>query len=281
MSRMLPNGHRHSAAARGFSLIELMIAITISVFLIGGLLTLVQGMKRATGTQNGLSQLQDNERFATDILSDVIQATGDYPNPSVSGLSGAFAALTVVAVAQAQNMVFAQGQTVTGVDTGTPAGSLIAVRYATGGTAAPPPTDGLISCAGNTSATPVTFVNVFGIDANGNLQCQLTTIDAANNKTTTTTTTLVAGVTNLKILYGVQTYGKYLSADAYLTAAQVTALALPSPAPPGSVNGWSLVKSVQLWLTVKNPLSGQPGQPASMQLLRMINVMNQVGEGQS
>jgi hypothetical protein len=119
---------------------------------------------------------------------------------------------------------------------------------------------------------------VFGI-ANGNLQCQLTTIDAANNKTTTTTT-LVAGVTNLKILYGVQTYGKYLSADAYLTAAQVTALPLPSPAPPGSVNGWSLVKSVQLWLTVTNPLSG-PGQPASMQLLRVINVMNQVGEGQS
>jgi type IV pilus assembly protein PilW len=278
MSRMLPKSHRHSVAARGFSLIELMIAITISVFLIGGLLTLVQGMKRATGTQNGLSQLQDNERFATDILSDVIQATGDYPNPSVSGLSGAFAALTVVA--QSQNMVFAQGQTVTGVDTGTSAGSLIAVRYATGGTAAPPPTDGLISCVGNTSATPVTFVNVFGVDANGNLQCQLTTIDAANTQKTTTTT-LVAGVTNLKILYGVQTYGKYLSADAYLTAAQVTALALPSPAPPGSVNGWSLVKSVQLWLTVKNPLSGQPGQPASMQLLRVINVMNQVGEGQS
>jgi type IV pilus assembly protein PilW len=276
MSRMLPKSHRHSAAARGFSLIELMIAILISVFLIGGLLTLVQGMKRTTGTQNGLSQLQDNERFATDILSDVIQASGDYPNPSVSGLGGAFAALTVAA--QGQNMVFAQGQTVTGVDTGTPAGSLIAVRYATGGTAAPPPTDGLISCAGNTSPTPVTFVNVFGI-ANGNLQCQLTTIDAANNKTTTTTT-LVAGVTNLKILYGVQTYGKYLSADAYLTAAQVTALPLPSPAPPGSVNGWSLVKSVQLWLTVTNPLSG-PGQPASMQLLRVINVMNQVGEGQS
>jgi type IV pilus assembly protein PilW len=277
MSRMLSNDHHHSAAARGFSLIELMIAITISVFLIGGLLTLVQAMKRTTGTQNGLSQLQDNERFATDILSDVIQAAGDYPNPTVSGLSGAFPALTVTA--QGQNIVFALGQTVTGVDTGLPAGSLVAVRYATGGTAAPPPTDGLISCAGNTSTTPVTFVNVFGIDVNGNLQCQLTTIDAANNKTTTTTT-LVAGVTNLTIKYGVQTYGKYLSADAYLTAAQVTALALPSPAPPGAVNGWSLVKTVQLWLTVTNPLAGQPGQAASFQLLRMINVMNEVGEGQ-
>ena len=45
---------------RGFTLIELMVAILIGLFLIGGLLTLVQAMKRTSTMQSGLSQLQDN-----------------------------------------------------------------------------------------------------------------------------------------------------------------------------------------------------------------------------
>jgi type IV pilus assembly protein PilW len=267
---------------RGFSLIELMIAILLSVFLIGGLLTLVQAMKRTTGVQSGLSQLQDNERFATDLLSDVIQSAGDYPNPQLTGQIAAFPALNVTA--QGQTIVFAAGQTISGVHTATVAGDLIAVRYTTTGTASipPPAPDGLISCAGNTSPTPVTFVNVFSVDANGNLQCQLTTIDPAGvNPAVTTTTTLVSGITKLTILYGVETNTAFttLSADAYLTATQVSALAIPLP--QGATSGWNLVKSVQLSLTVTNPLFGQSSQPASIQMLRVINVMNQVGEGQT
>jgi type IV pilus assembly protein PilW len=253
---------------RGFSLIELMIAILLSVFLIGGLLTLVQAMKRTTGVQNGLSQLQDNERFATDLLSDVIQAAGDYPAPAYGGQYTAFPALPLGLIA------FAQGQTIAGADTALPGGALIGVRYTTSGT------DGLISCAGNTSAAPVTFVNVFSIDGQQNLQCQLTTIDAAGNKTTTTTR-LVSGITNLTILYGVQTnsLSNTQSVDAYLTAAQVSALV--PPLPKSAPTGWILVKTVRLVLTVTNPLAaGVPSQPPTLTMLRVINVMNQVGEGQ-
>lgn len=275
---------------RGFSLIELMIAILLSVFLIGGLLTLVQAMKRTTGVQSGLSQLQDNERFAADLLSDVIQATGDYPAPVLAGQFGVNQfGVAVFPVFNVPNttIVFAAGQTIAGVDAANATGSdLIAVRYTTAGTAAipPPAPDGLISCAGNTSTTPVTFVNVFivAIDASGNgtLQCQLTTVDSAGIKANfTTTTTLVSGITQLKILYGVDTntLATTQSTDAYLTAAQVSALA--APLPQGAATGWNLIKSVQLVLTVTNPLFGQPSQPKTIQLMRVINVMNQVGEG--
>jgi type IV pilus assembly protein PilW len=276
---------------RGFSLIELMISILISVFLIGGLLTLVQAMKRTTGVQSGLSQLQDNERFAADLLSNVIQAAGDYPSPVLGGQFGVnqFGVAVFPAYPVPNTTItFAAGQTIAGVTNAAAPGDLIAVRYSTTGTAAlpPPVPDGLISCAGNTSPTPVTFVNLFSvaIDANGigTLQCQLTTIDSAGVKPDSTppAVTLVSGITSMKIFYGVKTNtaANTLSADAYLTATQVSALAVPLP--QGATTGWSLVKSVRLVLTVTNPLFGQPSQPQSIQLMRVINLMNQVGEGQ-
>jgi type IV pilus assembly protein PilW len=277
---------------RGFSLIELMIAILISVFLIGGLLTLVQAMKRTTMVQGGLSQLQDNERFASDLLANVIQAAGDYPSPVLGGQFGVNQfGVAVFPVFPVPNttITFAAGQTIAGATTATAPGDLIAVRYSTSGTAAipPPVPDGLISCAGNTSATPVQFVNLFrvAIDAQGNgtLQCQLTTIDSTGVKANVTSGpfTLVSGITKLKIFYGVQTNtaATTLSVDSYLTATQVSALATPLPL--GATTGWNMVKSVQLVLTVTNPLFGQPSQPATIQLTRVINVMNQVGEGQT
>ena len=61
---------------RGFTLIELMIALLIALFLIGGLLTLVQAMKSTSISQSGMSQLQDNERMAMTLMTDVIQSTG-------------------------------------------------------------------------------------------------------------------------------------------------------------------------------------------------------------
>jgi type IV pilus assembly protein PilW len=253
----------------GFSLIELMIAILLSVFLIGGLLTLIQAMKRTTGVQSGLSQMQDNERFATDLLSDVIQAAGDYPAPSYGGQLTAFPALTVGAIA------LAAGQTISG--TAAAGGDSIAVRYTTSGT------DGLISCTGSTSAVKMTFVNVFSVDANGNLQCQLWTIDAGGVKTGPATVTLVSGITKLTILYGVQTNSasSAQSVDTYLNATQVSALA--PPLPQFATTGWTLVKTVALSLAVTNLLAapGVPSQPATVPMLRVVNVMNQVGEGQT
>ena len=71
-------------AQSGFTLVELMIAVTIALFLVGGLVTLVDGMKRAALSQDGMSQLQDNERMAATLMSDVIQSAGYFPNPTVN-----------------------------------------------------------------------------------------------------------------------------------------------------------------------------------------------------
>jgi hypothetical protein len=80
---------------------------------------------------------------------------------------------------------------------------------------------------------------------------------------------LVPGITNMTVLYGVQSGNGAASnsADTYLNAAAVTA-----------GNYWTNVKSVQVTLTFINPMFGQPGQTnATVNFTRIIAVMNKTG----
>ncbi len=245
--RQVPSAarHRHS----GFTLIELMIALLIGLFLIGGLLVLVQAMKRTDTVQSGLSKLQENERLAMTLITNVVQTAGYFPDPLNNSQSSEFPA----------SGNFAVGQALYGTGTGTD--DTISVRYATSGT------DGVLDCSGNTQGAS-TLTNEFNLDANGNLQCQLTVGTAA-----TQTITLVSGLTNVQILYGVQTNpaSGNNSIDAYLDASQVTA---------GSY--WPDVISVQIALTFQNPLYGTgSGQsttvPQTVTFRRVIDLMNKAG----
>jgi type IV pilus assembly protein PilW len=258
---------------RGFTLVELMVSITIGLFLTGGMLTLISTMKRTTGVQASLAQFQDNARMATGLMTDVIRSTGDFMNPAANSAGAAFPALTVHVqnVGGATALSFAKGQALIGSGGGNAAapGDIIAVRYQTSGA------DQLTNCFGGTSSVQATFVNIFSIDANSNLQCQVITLDAANHILSNVVATIVSNVTNLQIIYGLKTNTgvTFNSIDAYLDAAQ---LALMTPD-----TGWNVVKSVQLNLFFPNPLAGQPGQTGStvqtLTLTRVVNVMNQVG----
>ncbi len=245
--RQVPSAARHRHA--GFTLIELMIALLIGLFLIGGLLVLVQAMKRTDTVQSGLSKLQENERLAMTLITNVVQTAGYFPDPLNNSQSSEFPA----------SGNFAVGQALYGTGTGTD--DTISVRYATSGT------DGVLDCSGNTQGAS-TLTNAFSLDVNGNLQCQLTVGTAA-----TQTITLVSGLTNVQILYGVQTNSASgnNSIDAYLDASQVTA---------GSY--WPDVISVQIALTFQNPLYGTgSGQsttvPQTVTFRRVIDLMNKAG----
>ena len=237
------------SAHRGFTLIELMIAILIAVFLIGGLVTLVSGMKRASVSQGGLSELQDNQRIAMTLINDVIQSAGYFPDPTVNT---AATSLPIVGT-----FTFA-GQSIVGQGAWTdPApGNSITVRYLTSGT------DNVINCTGNTSAVPATFINTFSIDlATGDLICVLNGAAPVH---------LATGITNMQIYYGVQTNPAATtnSVDTYMDANSVTGL-----------NLWNKVLSVKVQLTFLNPLAGQPGQAAlpTIQFMRIVDVMNKTG----
>jgi type IV pilus assembly protein PilW len=255
-------------AQRGFTLVELMIAILIALFLSAGLLTLVQAMKTTAGMQSGLSQLQDNERMAMTLVADVIQSAGYFPSPQLKTAVGEFPVVPP--------FIFA-GQSISGAGNfGDPApGNSITVRYETAGTVVVPPAapDNIINCTGNTSNAQTVFTNTFSVAPDPSVPGTFDLICVLNDSTAGTTTTvyLVSGVTNLQIYYGVQTNPAVStpSADTYLDANHVT--------------NWSNVVSVKLTLTFVNPLYGNlagqstVNQPQTIQFTRVIDVMNKTG----
>lgn len=60
----------------GFTLVEIMVAITLSLFLIGGLVQIYASSKRSSTIQRNLADYQEVQRFALDLLNRDIRMAG-------------------------------------------------------------------------------------------------------------------------------------------------------------------------------------------------------------
>jgi type IV pilus assembly protein PilW len=232
---------------RGFTLVELMIALLIGLFIAGGLVILVQDNKRTFASQSQLAQLQDTERLAMTMMTDVIQAAGYFPNPT----------LNTAATALPPTGGMAAGQPFTGTGSGTL--DQITVRYATNSG------DGILTCNGtsNTTGAVTPYTNVFSVVTTGGVGQLVCTLNG-------TAYPLVNGVTNLAISYGINSTGTSNNVDTYKTAAQMLTA------------DWNNIISVQVTLTFNNPLysatgQGQGTQPPTVSLQRTVGVMRQTG----
>jgi type IV pilus assembly protein PilW len=245
MSLMHPR-HRPLLDERGFTLVEILIALLIGLFLAGALITIVQTNRTVFGNQNKLAQLQDGERMALTMMTDVIQSAGYFPNPTQNTLD---TSLPIVAP------FVATGQSVYGIYSATPPGDQIFIRYMTAGG------DGILNCSGqsNPTAGPNTlYVNTFQV-LNNQLICTMNG----------TQYNLVNGITNLSVLYGVKANAGAPgnAVDTYMNAAQVTA-----------ANLWGSVISALVQLTFANPLyTGNTAQPQFISIQRVIGLMSQTG----
>jgi type IV pilus assembly protein PilW len=269
-NRSAMNMERHTVRGRGgqrgFTLIEILIALLIGVFLLAALLTIVQANRHVYGDQSQLAQLQDSERMAMTLMTDVIQMAGYFPNPTQNTLDGSLI----------QSGAFAQGQSITGAFSSTAPGDSISVRYMTAGS------DGILNCSGLSNSNAVggatiLYVNTFQV-VNGQLVCTLTSsavpapvqYNLVSGVTNATTAPGLGGVVNLSILYGVKTNAGAAGngVDTYLNASQVTA-----------ANDWSSVISVLIELTFTNPLytNGSTTQPQTIEIQRVVGIMNQLG----
>jgi type IV pilus assembly protein PilW len=247
----------HSHRSRGFTLVELMVAMVIGLFITAGLVSLVQAMKRTNTSQSGLSQLQDNERMAMSLIGNAVQSAGYYPNPMVNSANTFFTAVTGQPYTASQALVV--GQSMSGAHASSTVADSLVLRYTSAGN------DNIINCAGGTVAAQTTWTQTITVDANNNLEC------IVYNGAATTTVQMIPGVLNFQVVYGVQTSGSalYNSVDTYLTADQVTA---------GTY--WSQVRSVLVFVTFANPLAGQPGQSTigtTITFSRAFVVMNKTG----
>ena len=227
---------------RGFTLVELMVTVGIALFLIWGLTTVVENVRQANLNQQGLAQLEDEERFALTVITDVVQAGGYLPD----------ATAWTPATSLPASGNFEIGQPFWGTHAAAAPGDTLYVRYRTGldhnGN-----NDGVILCDGSTNTAQLpsqAFTNTFSVQPAGpgvvgGLYCQVNNLTASANPPGVL---LVPGVQSMTVYYGVKrdtTYSDY-NVDTYLTADQMCTAC-------GS-DDWQNVSAVRVILTFANPM---------------------------
>ncbi|HEX4376347.1 MAG TPA: PilW family protein [Steroidobacteraceae bacterium] len=245
----------------GFTLVEILVALLIAVFLLFGLVTMTQNNKTTYSNQSALAQLQDNQRFALSIMNDVIQQAGYFPDPTVHGATDDMPPI---------GSFTAAGQPLYGTPqiVGTQAAT-IGAQYSLANQ------DTVLTCAGQQNTGAMTaFTNTFAIvpppDAqhpmDGQLTCTVETSAGAQPPVI-----LVTGVTDMQIRYGINDTGAVTTHDVtqYKTADQMAG------------TDWMNVTSVQVTLTFANPLAYPPntqlGQSKTIDIIRTIGVMTRAG----
>jgi len=244
---------------RGFTLIEMMVAITLGVFLISGLLMMVQSTRAAFGNQQLLAQFQDNQRLAMTFITEVTESAGYFPDP-VHNTNTSFLLAGYVIPHGGQTFATA-GQAVYGTYTAAAPGDTVTIRYAAA------PADNVFNCKGTINTTGATdvFINTFWINpANVNNSVLTCTVSSANGAFAKADVPLVNGVKSMTILYGVKRslVDTGSCADTYLNASQML------------VADWSNVCSINLNIAFTNPLD-KTKPPIVIQ--RVIATMNAAG----
>ncbi len=250
------------AAQRGYSLVELSVAMLIALFLLAGFLTVLQGTRRTSTNHNLLAQLQDNERIAMTMISGVVESAGYYPNAQAAAMGQELKTTPEFATA---------GQVVVGGANATTAlGETLTVRYNAG------PGEDVIDCSGKSNSAGTAEVlteNQFSIQQPGGNNPPYLACSLDNGATFIR---LVDNVKKLEVLYGVDTSATLPNStsgavNAYLTWDKMTPVY------------WTNVYSIKVVLTFVNPLyqvNGQPptpGQPPTITFSRVIGVMSRVG----
>jgi type IV pilus assembly protein PilW len=242
---------------RGLTLIEMMVAITLAVFLIGGLLMMVMSTRDAFGNQNLLAQLQDNERLVMTFMAEVVESTGYFPDPVHN--------VYTTVLAGPSGVFVNPGQAVFGTYNAAVPGDTVTIRYAAA------LNDNVFNCKGLTNTTVANydvFVNKFWVNNINPASPVLTCTVSSTAISPAFDVPLVNGVQNLTILYGVKrsTVDTGSCADTYLNASQMAPALFP--------NDWSNVCSINVTISFINPIK-PAGPPIKIQ--RVIATMNAAG----
>jgi type IV pilus assembly protein PilW len=249
MNKPKPIRTVHPAHQRqaGFSLIELMVALVIGLFLLLGFTASFMNTKQAFVSQDQLSLLQDNERLALTVLASTVQSAGYFPDPK-----DATAADNLPARSSATygNMVAAQGIVGT-MGSGTASDTLTSRLVTKSG-------DGLTDCLGqaNMSGTKQQVVNIFAVNAANELVCSVD-----------------GGVNFVPLVSNVARFSTTYLADTD-PSATVDAYRYQSATATTAANLWPIVKAVRISIDFANPYAAQPGQPATIQWVQTVNLMN-------
>ena len=167
----------------GFSLIELMIAITVGLILVAIIAQIYVGSSQTYRTQDDLARLQEDGRYAIESISRSLRLAG-YRSDITQAYTTSFPA-TTEAIGGTEG-----GGSPTVPDT------LIVRHYGSGGVGATGTPDNSIRDCTSTAINNATRAQMTFSVAGGTLQCQR---DAG------TLVPLINNITDLQVLYGVDT----------------------------------------------------------------------------
>jgi type IV pilus assembly protein PilW len=248
-------------AQRGFTLVELMVTVAIAVFLLGGLVTIMQNVRSAALNQQKLALLGDEQRFALTVITDAVQSGGYFSNPLLYTTANFPAATATPPAANLLPGWVFSGSHVTGTSDALSQDTIV-TRFETDASYSP---TGPILCDGTDTSTiagPNFYQVQFGIDNKNQLWCSV------NNGTPIP---LVTGVTGMAVYYGIKrntAFADY-NVDTYVTWDQFDA---------GNPAEYQTISSVRIVLTFANPLAGQTSQPPTITTERVIEVMGRAGQ---
>ena len=232
---------------RGISLLSLMVASAIGIFLVGAVFKIYLDSKTAFNTRNTVAEVIENQRFALDDMRRILVMTGR----QIRGIDD-----------QAASKRPFPAVGTGGIEEGDANNSdVIAVRYRVGPSCGPRQNVDV-----DTRPSMVRFL----INNNDELVCELTTYDSGGTATTVPSV-MASNTVLLKVLYGVDDDDDGY-ADRYLTASKVDDSAVVTT-PDGANTPWARVVSIRFALVSKSDSELPPSaRPQSLPELKVLGM---------
>lgn len=184
---------QHRRVSRGFSIVELMVAMAVGLMLFGAVVAIYLGTSQATRFQAAVQGVQESGRFALDLVARNLRQAG-YDDP--------FSALEVdepvlMGTTTPAGALIALGGLKSGVGT-------VGVRYEGG--------DQIRDCLGAPVAVNTYATSVYGVNTANQLVC---------GTSTSNVTPVVDGIEDLRLRYGIDPDGDELP-NRYVEAGEVS-----------------------------------------------------------
>jgi type IV pilus assembly protein PilW len=203
--------------AVGFTLLELLVAMSLGIFLMAGLIQVLLSNREVFRVQENSSRMQEDGRFATVVLNNAVSLTGYREDASLT-MASQFPSYTTLANPPAQT--FLAAEVVNGTDNDVGGGDnikdgtdAIAIRYRSEGT--------VRDCLGIVVANGLMSVNRFYVDDDDTLNCRSDVYNPSTGVAVRTATQpLIDNVEDMQIRYGMSTGDVFhdVAAECYLDA---------------------------------------------------------------
>ena len=211
---------RNQKLTAGFTLLELLVSMSLGLFLMAGLVQVLLMNREMFGVQENSSRIQEDGRFAVTVLNKVVSHAG-YREDAAQDTDIAFPSYTTAANPPVQTLL--DGEVINGTDDDVGGGNnvkdgsdTLAVRYRSDGS--------IRDCLGSVVANGFMSVNRFYIDDNDTLSCRSDIYDPATGAAVSTSTQpLIDNIEDMQIRYGMSAGGVFhdVAAECYLDASVI------------------------------------------------------------